>query len=90
MLRVTLIHLLLLCAPTILYIVYLILIRKIRPVNTKDRVSNKLPFYPLIAIGAVLVVASLVSLSFSSGDPPEGHYTPPHIENGKIIPGQFE
>tara|TARA_B100000530_G_C15729142_1_gene397094 strand:+ start:412 stop:687 length:276 start_codon:yes stop_codon:yes gene_type:complete len=90
-LRVTLIHLLLLFAPTAIYVGYLLVIRKLRPVSKKNNVvTKKLPFFTLIAVGLILVVASLVSLSFSSGSAPEGNYTPPYIKNGSVVSGQVE
>ena len=35
----------------------------------------------------VLACASLVSLAFTGGAPPGGDYVPPHIEDGRIVPG---
>ncbi len=40
-------------------------------------------------LGAALTAASLVWLG-DSGDRGTGEYIPPHVENGKVVPGQFK
>jgi hypothetical protein len=39
------------------------------------------------ALGLVLVVLVLGGLSLQRGEGTLGRYTPPHVENGKIVPG---
>ena len=41
-------------------------------------------------IGCVLVIISLTFYRFSSDNPPEGQYVPPHLQNGEVVPGRFE
>ena len=44
----------------------------------------------LTATGLVLACASLVSLAFIGGEEPGGAYVPPHIEDGRIVPGEVK
>jgi hypothetical protein len=37
--------------------------------------------------GLALMAISLVTWSLLSGSPPEETYIPPHLENGRIVPG---
>lgn len=46
------------------------------------------PWFWLIVSGFVLMVVVLGSTAyFSEGGPPEGVYVPPHMEDGRIVPG---
>jgi hypothetical protein len=45
------------------------------------------PWYMLAAFGVLLAIASLVSLAFTEGFDPGGTYVPPHVEDGRIVPG---
>ena len=38
--------------------------------------------------GLVLLTISLVTWSLLSGSPPEETYVPPHLEDGRIVPGR--
>lgn len=40
--------------------------------------------------GLILVAASFVWLGLTQGDTTAGRYVPPHMENGKIVPGHVE
>ncbi|HLL26943.1 MAG TPA: DUF6111 family protein [Xanthobacteraceae bacterium] len=44
----------------------------------------------LAVAGCLLVIASLVLLAHFGGSPPGGTYTPAHIDNGKLVPGQIK
>jgi hypothetical protein len=46
------------------------------------------PWYMLIAFGILLAISSLVSFAFTGGFAPEGTYVPPHVEDGRIVPGE--
>jgi hypothetical protein len=37
--------------------------------------------------GLALLMISLVTWSLLSGSPPDEAYVPPHLENGRIVPG---
>jgi hypothetical protein len=47
------------------------------------------PWTILTVAGLVLVILSFIWWRFSSGDSPEGIYTPPHVVDGEVVPGQF-
>ncbi len=44
----------------------------------------------LTVAAVVLMVAGFVVLSQLDYHPPGSHYVPPHMEDGKLIPGQFK
>jgi hypothetical protein len=49
--------------------------------------------YPRIALsvaGLILVAGSLLWWAISGANPRESIYVPPHLENGEVVPGQFE
>lgn len=53
--------------------------------------SASWPFHVVVklAFGAlVLVILSLLLLAQFSGAPPGSTYTPAHVENGRLVPGQ--
>jgi len=50
---------------------------------------QELPWTWLIISGAVLTSIVLVLTAVLGADP-NGVYTPPHMENGVIVPGRFE
>lgn len=43
-----------------------------------------------IAFVAVLMISAFGYLAFSSGEEPGSRYIPPHVEDGKVVPGHFE
>jgi Family of unknown function (DUF6111) len=51
---------------------------------------ERTPWFVLTATGMVLACASLVSLAFLGGEKPGGTYVPPHIEDGRIVPGEVK
>jgi len=44
----------------------------------------------LAASGLVLAALTLVVLSLDFGAPREGVYVPPHVSDGKVVPGRIE
>ena len=89
MLRTTLVHILILLAPTILYIAFLILTRRIQLSRSSAAAQlRKMPWVRLLGSGLVLGAASLVALSMISGGDPEGTYVPASIVDGEIVPGE--
>jgi phosphoglycerol transferase MdoB-like AlkP superfamily enzyme len=54
------------------------------------RTARKHPWSALFIIGLVLVVLSFVWWALAEGEPPEGVYVPPHVEDGHIVPGHVE
>ena len=54
-----------------------------------DEQTRKLYAYAAFA-GLVLVLISLGSYRFSTGNAPEGNYVSPTYKDGQIVPGRFE
>jgi hypothetical protein len=52
--------------------------------------ARRHPWSAMIIIGLVLVVGSLIWWALTQGDPPGGVYVPPHVEDGRIVPGHVE
>ncbi|MDP7342086.1 MAG: DUF6111 family protein [Alphaproteobacteria bacterium] len=91
MLRTALFHVVLLLAPAVLFMIYLIIARKVRLSKSDTaRMLRELPWPWLLGAGIALMAASLVVLSLSSGDDREGTYVPPHMEDGKVVPAKVE
>jgi hypothetical protein len=44
----------------------------------------------LLIAALVLTIGSLVTLAEFSGSPPGKSYTPAHVENGVLVPGQHK
>jgi len=90
-LRLTLLHLLLLFVPTLIYIMYLIFSKRVSFRSLGSASKNKnFPWFPLMLVGIFLVLASIIALAFSGGGEPDQLYQPPYVENGEIIPGQIK
>ena len=89
MLKTTLVHILILLAPTILYLAYLILARKLQLSRGQAAATlRKMPWLRLLGGGLVLAAASLVALSMIVGSDPEGTYVPAHMVDGELVPGE--
>ena len=48
------------------------------------------PWPMLVFLGAVLMLASLVTTALTNGSDAGAIYTPPHLENGKLVPGHMD
>jgi hypothetical protein len=91
MIRTTLFHIALLIAPAVLFFIYLVVARKVRLSRSETaKVLREFPWPWLLGVGLALMAASLVALSFNSGDERGGTYVPPHMEDGKVVPGKVE
>jgi len=91
MLRTALFHIALLLAPAVLFMIYLIVARKVRLSKSDTaKMLRDLPWPWLLGIGIALMAASLVVLSMSSGDDRGGTYVPPHMEDGKVVPAKVK
>ena len=89
MLRTTLIHILILLAPTILFIAFLILTRRLQLSRSQMAAQlRKMPWVRLLGSGLVLAAASLVVWALTAGGDPEGTYVPARIVDGEIVPGE--
>ena len=82
MARVTLIEILLFLIPFATFFAY-------RAVS--GRTDQPTPYQKLIIAGAALAVGGfLLGALLTQGAPGGSHYTPPRMENGKIVPGEFD
>ena len=67
--RTYLFHIGLVLAPAVVFVIYMILARKVRLSRSDtSRMLRELPWLRLLAIGIVLMAASLIALSLSSGE----------------------
>jgi hypothetical protein len=84
MLRMLLQYLLPLLLPFLVYAAYVALAQGRLPdwLGLNDR-----QWIVLGGTGVALIVISLVTWSLLSGSPPGETYVPPHVEDGRIIPG---
>lgn len=81
-----------LLAPTVAYILYLYFSRK----NHEDEEQGRevphwrhWPWVLLVPTGAMLAALCLALLGLPGGDHEPGSYVPPHMKDGKIVPGGF-
>ena len=89
MLRTTLVHILILLAPTILYIAFLILTRRLHLSRSHAAETlRKMPWVRLLGSGLVLAAASLVVWAMTVGSDPEGPYVPARMIDGELVPGE--
>lgn len=92
MLRVSLTIVLPLALPTVLYLLWLRLARWAQqdaPPGASEGWAT-LPWLWLAAAGAVLLAAVLFVVTVNFGNSTPGLYVPPHLENGRVIPGHIE
>ena len=83
MLRVWLQVLVPFLAPFAVYFVWRLLV-------TRERAFlERTPWYVLTLAGLALAAASVASLAFITGAPPDVIYVPPHMEDGQVVPGRF-
>ena len=89
MLRTTLVHILILLGPAILYIVFLLASRRLRLSRSQAAETlRQMPWVRLLGSGLVLAAASLVVWAMTVGSDPEGTYVPAHVVDGEIVPGE--
>ena len=83
MLRTALFHIILLMAPAVLFMMYLVIARKVRLSKSDTaKMLRELPWPWLLGIGIALMAASLIVLSMSSGEDREGNQPVPGDEAG--------
>lgn len=91
MIRILLHYVLPLLLPTLLYIFYMMLVRR-RALAAGGEVPDwrQGPVFWFVLGGLLLVGASLIALFvFEDDDGMGGVYQPPRVEGGKVVPGQF-
>ena len=55
-----------------------------------EDVQRPHPWATLFISGLVLVAASFVLWAYEDGETASGTYVPPHVENGRIVPGHVD
>jgi heme/copper-type cytochrome/quinol oxidase subunit 3 len=85
MIRRLLYETLLFLLPFALYAVYLRLSKR-----EEDAPRPKHPWTILFASGLALVAASFLIWGITEGAGEQGVYVPPHVENGRVVPGHVE
>jgi uncharacterized membrane protein YadS len=88
MIRVVIENILLFLLPTLLYVLYMYIVRGDK--RPASRSLDDAPLFILFFLGAALVVGTLIVFGSVNGGKPGQAYIPPHIENGKIVPGTIE
>jgi predicted PurR-regulated permease PerM len=68
-------------APFVLFYAYRLLVTR------GQHMLRSTPWFALLVTGLVLVCASIASLAFIGGHEPQGTYVPPHLEDGRVVPG---
>ena len=48
------------------------------------------PWTILVAAGLGVLIMGLIALGLFAGEEPGGVYVPPHLEDGKVVPGRIE
>lgn len=84
MVRVALIDLLLLLAPTLAYFAYIALRRRGAPTGSDVAAA---PFAWLVGLGVALLLVVIVVFIERSGGRPGQAYTPPVLKDGVVQPG---
>lgn len=87
MIRIVIETLLLFLLPTLAYLIYVYFARKQEAVSPGEIVSEA-PLMWLFAIGAILVVVTVIAFGSTSGGKPGMVYEPPVMKDGRIEPGR--
>ena len=87
MMRIVVENLLLFLLPTLIYVAYIYLTRAEKPDGRA--MLDEAPLLWLFAIGAGLVVVTLMVFGSTSGGKPGEVYQPPVLRDGKIVPGHI-
>lgn len=97
MIRIFLIYVLPLLTPSALYILWCLWQIKRSPGSSGGTLEGDMgtvvrgaPWVKLAAIGTGLLVLTLVIAALTGGEPPHEAYTPPHLENGRVVPGEIQ
>jgi hypothetical protein len=73
-------------APFVLYVLYLLVIRR-HPLKSAHWPSQTL--FSLTLAGLAIAVAGMLLFGLTASRN-QGGYVPAHVENGKVVPGRFE
>jgi hypothetical protein len=90
MIRVVIENLLLFLLPTLFYVAYVVLKRRIDGTTGSKSPLDDAPLVWLFAAGAGLVIVTLIYFASTSGGKPGQTYQPPVYRDGKIVPGEIK
>lgn len=88
MIRIVIENILLFLAPTLAYLLYVLVTRP--DSRSSTAVLDDAPLIWLFAAGAALLIVTLILFSSTSGGKPGQSYTPPSIKDGRISPGHID
>lgn len=88
MIRIVIENILLFLAPTLAYLLFILVTRPAS--RNSSAVLDDAPLIWLFAAGATLLLVTLVFFSSTSGGKPGQAYTPPSIKDGRIAPGHID
>lgn len=87
--RVLLQYVLPLLLPTIIWILWWLMLGRHAANGVVTRLEHG-PWFWLILGGLALLGLSLIFTAMTHGFDPRGKYVPPHWENGHVVPGRIE
>ena len=89
MIRIFFTYLLPLLLPTAIYFMFMLPAQRRAKVQGEEVSWGKTPWLLLVGGGVALLCLTLGMLALHDGEPPWSLYTPPHMENGHIMPSEF-
>jgi hypothetical protein len=89
MIRIVIENTLLFLLPTFVYVAYVYLRRRLDG-GSGGNVLDDAPLAWLVAIGAAIVIVTLIVYGTAPGGSPGQTYQPPVFKDGKIEPGQLK
>lgn len=89
--RILLQYVLPLALPTVLYLLWWWTIGR-RRAQAAGRPAGPVdgPWFWLILAGCLLVAAGLGYTALTFGEMADGHYVPPYMEDGRVVPGHMD
>jgi hypothetical protein len=74
--------------PFVLYFLWVAIERRRKAAGGWE--ARDTPWIWLSMTGLVLLIVSLLGAGLFIGSEPGGTYVPPHVEDGKVVPGRVE
>ena len=74
--------------PFVLYFLWTFIERRRKAAGGWEAMDT--PWIWLSMTGLVLLIVSLLGTGLLIGSEPGGTYVPPHVEDGKVVPGRVE
>lgn len=91
MTRILLHYVLPLALPAVMYMVWAMIAQHRGKSVTETMAGLRQgPWFWLMLGGFLLMIASLVTFGLTTGSPADRDYSPPRLEDGKVVPGSFD